>query len=142
MRAYVNQQTSLPIDRTPLSSKTNVWGVGMVIHCLICQDVIPDQADWVGNPLADMPNTQTNEKVPYSDELHRLVRWCLQPEPINRPTFGQLVRDVEIAIREGAGQRDLAEGMRQLGAGAGNPFNRLNLPNDRYAIGLAYANLV
>ena len=138
MQAYVDSLTTLPIDRTPMSSKTNVWGVGMVIHCLICLDNRPGQPDWVGNPLTSMPDTRGGQTVQYSEELHHLVEECLQPDPAGRPTFRQLITDVESWIREGADQPDLAEGMRRCNPGEGNQFNSLQLPNDRYALGLAY----
>ena len=124
-----------------MSSKTNVWGVGTVINCLMSLDGVPYQPDWLGDPIADMAITQDEAKTEYSDDLHRLTGQCLQPDPALRPTFRELIRDVETCIREGVGQPDLAEGMRRNGPGQGNQNNRLNLRNDGYAIGLAFNTL-
>ncbi|KAK5137978.1 hypothetical protein LTR08_005775 [Meristemomyces frigidus] len=138
MRAYIDRGTALPVDSWPLSSKTNVWGVGMVIYCLVTLVTAPRQSDWLGNPALDVPSSLANQAAVYNAQLHFLIGQCLHHDPARRWTFRQIIRAINTNIQENA--LDLAQGMRApsvrpyTAARTGNLLN--HLPNDLYALGL------
>ncbi|KAK5137945.1 hypothetical protein LTR08_005741 [Meristemomyces frigidus] len=139
MRAYVNRQTGAPVDRIPMSSKTNVWGVGMIIHCLLCLEPEPAQPDWVGDPMLFVLNTAFDAVDNYDPALYTLVQDCLNPDPVARPDFRTIIRRVEVCIDENG--LNLAEDMRQLPSAQAPAVHRLRTAADVYAIGLAFATL-
>ena len=142
MRAYVDRASGDPVDRQPLTGKTNVWGVGMIIYCLITLITRPRQSDWLGDPALDIPNSQNNEAMAYSFRLHNVLRQCLDYNPATRWTFRQIIQNIDISIQENL--FNLAQGMR---AASVRPYTQARadnipiLPNDVYALGLSQNHL-
>ena len=137
MRAYIDRAMATPFDRRPLTSKTNVWGVGMIIYCLITLTTHPEQSDWLGDPALDIPSSANDQVMAYSPRLHLTVQRCLEYDPTMRWTFRQIIASINTSIQENG--LNLAQGMRVASA---RPYIQaradelLTLPNDVYALGM------
>jgi serine/threonine protein kinase len=121
----------------PLSSKTNVWGIGIVMQSLLTSfygtltsgGEISDDAD---PPMA--PSTVLRfgplARQQYSKQLLDLIQECTAYEPMDRPGFPELLA----TIRQHVVAEDLTGGLRD--ATVGGPGFDLNLPRNTYAVGL------
>ena len=138
----MDRATGDPVDRSPLTSKTNVWGVGMIIHCLVTLDRRPRQSDWLGNPALDVPDSKKNQATRSSDPLHFLLQRCLEYDPTMRWTFREIIQTTNTYIQESG--LDLAQGMRVASVGPYDQAREDNLPmlpHDVYALGLSQDDL-
>ncbi|KAK5137948.1 hypothetical protein LTR08_005744 [Meristemomyces frigidus] len=140
MRGYVDRATGEPLERWPLGSATNLWGIGMIMYCLIARDSVPTQKEWLGDAALDVIDMR-NAGVPgaYSNDLCDLVEECLAARPNERGNFQDLIRDIDILLDEALGAANRAQGMRNGSADpAVQPNLRLrHMPADAYALGLS-----
>jgi hypothetical protein len=94
------------IDIQPMNAKTNVFGIGMILHCLLFPEPDPDEPDWYnGDEAYDL----SRSNIYYSDALNTMVRSCLRFSQANRPTFQQLRTIIDNAVD---GPDDRTKGMR------------------------------
>ena len=141
-RRYVNQTNLLPIDNGRLNAKTNVWGIGQIIYCLVTLKWNPDQPNWLGDGFDEgsppVDATDGPFVMGYSNTLLNLIRNCLSFQPWNRPTFAGLHNSIFMATRVGAGAGPLSQGMHDASATLATMHNvRLRHGVDRYMVGLA-----
>ena len=143
-RRWVDSATSQLIDEWALDSKTNVYGVGMILWCMVTLDSQPEEPLWLGR--GDMDRTLVPLPVAfpanlYSVELRQLIGECLSFFPANRPTFREILTRVDQATG-GGGPVDRSLGMRNSTA----PYQarlaqRLRDAPDPYRLGLARINI-
>ena len=135
----VDRDTLQYLEEWQLTSKTNVFGVGIIIWCLVNRSNDPPEPVWLGNG-----NIDTSLRVPatfpaytYSDQLRDLIHDCVQYDPANRPTFRGLLNDIRTHTSEDPGARNLASGMRSGRASVWARWaNRVEYIEDRYRLGL------
>ena len=135
---HVNLDT---VDDFPFSEKTNVYGVGLILWCLMHKELKPPQPLWLGDPTAiqHVP-LEPPTGLSYSAELKELVNRCLRYEPQNRPSFDQIIRRIQHAVNDAGlpGATDRSLGMRRGTTPAAIRIMRKPLGRpDPYRIGLA-----
>lgn len=145
-----DRNTLQKIHNWRLDHKTNVYGVGMVLYCMVMNRAAPDQPLWlspgdgdgtlfVHNPHPTDPAYPANN---YSTELTDLINRCLEFDPQNRPTFTVMYRYVRRQTGHGPGQPNLALGMRR---GTATPVQQRAQATlhvqDKYRLGMALAAL-
>ncbi|KAK4626504.1 hypothetical protein CLAFUW4_04258 [Fulvia fulva] len=54
---YVNRNTHAPLNPWPLDEKTNLFGVGLILYCLVTQKRNAPQAYWLGDGATDTTHT-------------------------------------------------------------------------------------
>lgn len=102
-----------------LGAKTNVYGVGVVLYCMVMNETRPKQPLWftpgdgddtlhITNPDPFDPAHVVNN---YSTELTDLINDCLEFRPNDRPTFTEMWRYIQREIDDAPGQPDCALGM-------------------------------
>ena len=137
-RRWVDGQSLQPIDEWRLNAKTNVYGVGMILWCLVTLQMNGEQPIWLGVGEDDETVRQLPNEYPadqYSDELRSLIEECLWFPPYARPTFQNMLNTIRQHTGPGAG--DLSLGMRNGGAvGAIAAAQHIQWPQDRYRLGL------
>ncbi|EME46732.1 hypothetical protein DOTSEDRAFT_22768 [Dothistroma septosporum NZE10] len=153
--AYVDNNSLAPVDVWPLGEKTNVFGVGIVLYCLVTQQHTPRrQAWWLGDGSTDRtyklslpgggPDPAQNFANQYSPELRRLIDECTKYDRGARADFARLRYLFNQAITNWMGGEDpgITKGMYWGTAFAGVQIAEQVLTrNDVYAIGLARANV-
>lgn len=146
----MDRDTLRPIDAWRLGSQTNVYGVGMVLHCLIMLNTDPGaQTYWFGDGRQDDENGQLNLRARaaqmegkghvanYSNRLLNLIQQCLRYEPSRRPTFVRILQRVRNRTSPQAApdlSLGLKDGMADLATKNANTV--LSHPNP-YRYGLA-----
>lgn len=133
--------------RPRLTTKTNVFGVGITIVSLMSRNRDVGVEDHWGAALSgsknddDFPHLTGEAADNYSDDLVRLVSTCVKCNQDKRPSFGELQKTISY-FTQGArgmphGQRglsghDRADGMRMTD----DPqLQQLGLVPDRWAVG-------
>lgn len=134
-RRYVMSDTGERVDDFQLLAHTNVWGVGIIMYCLVTLEEYPVQLEYLDVEQPTLPRTR------YSEDLIDLINGCLRFNPEFRQTFRGL-RD-SIARHTGAagaGGNDRSEQMRSGTAGQHSlDRNRLYYAKaDEYALGFRY----
>jgi serine/threonine protein kinase len=131
---YMDRETGTPVDVFQLLAHTNVWGVGLLIWCLIHGRSIAPQAQ------PEFYWRTENNKFTCAIEravgnqhrvFARLVEQCLQFNPADRPSFANLRRAVD---------KSMPSRIQAAKAGTLGPSEREELhglPSQRYRVGMA-----
>ncbi|GIZ42468.1 hypothetical protein CKM354_000573800 [Cercospora kikuchii] len=132
--------------RRPQSTKTNVWGVGIVMFSLLAGKYGPCTVketwfDWDRPSRREPPELDASAQAFYSRELVNLVMACMRYNDSDRPSFDHLLAEIRKYTTPGA--HDRAFGLRHLSPehpeyGAKFAAHKLPFGVDDYALGLAY----
>lgn len=95
----VNRDDLTTIDDHRLSEKTNVYGIGLILWCLILNATNPPEPIWVGDPDKDGMLDIDDPVGFWSDELKEMISLCLNYDPDNRPTFEELLVYIDEATQ-------------------------------------------
>ncbi|KAI7623525.1 hypothetical protein KC319_g18095 [Hortaea werneckii] len=132
-----------------MDSRTNVWGVGIVLWSLIELeegdhrlkfDTNDDECD--GDPeRLNEPTFRPRASEHYSAELLELISACTRYEQKDRPDFADLLKHIKHYTRPSSAS-DKASGLR--GAAANDPRwlredHRVETPPEKWKIGFAIA---
>lgn len=134
-REQVDYNGFTAIEDHPLSEKTNVYGVGLILWCLLHKTLKPKEPSWVGNPNNDRTLAINDPNNDWSYQLKDLITLCLQYHPNDRPTFDDILNWIDQAM---SGKRDLSDGM--MAGDADDAAQARNMPRleaDRYRNGMA-----
>ncbi|CZT17512.1 uncharacterized protein RCC_03346 [Ramularia collo-cygni] len=95
-----------------MSSKTNVWNIGVVIWSLIvCEEGLqPPYVEWENAQSKVLPQLDLTARLFYSEPLLSLLYRCLAYKDTDRPTCDELMD--EIKEMTGDGPFDMASGLR------------------------------
>ena len=111
---YVERDTLDHIEENPLDDKTNVYGFGMILWCLLTQSLRPRQPLWLGVGTTDrtvmLDPPHAYPVAVYGQALIDLVNSCLHCDPAQRPSSRELLDNVLREVDEQADNR--ARGMR------------------------------
>lgn len=135
---HVDVATGFFIDEWRLSEKINVYGIGLILWCLLANETQPHQPWWVGGSDAQtslFPLPEGRDAL-WTAALRELVRDCVAYDPAERPGFEEMLRRIHEVVGEDA-QEDLAEGMRS--GGVTEEAREENMPlfvEDRYRVGM------
>ncbi|KAI5359103.1 putative serine/threonine-protein kinase, active [Septoria linicola] len=134
------------------SSKTNVWGVGIVMYSILAGQFGPvgeGEDLWFDFSKADRrepPSLDATARGTYSVHLRNLVMACLRFNTDNRPTFDHLLQECMKYTNPAVPADDQADGMRDIQPSDANfdqkyyQTHELKYDDeDKYQIGLAYA---
>ncbi|KAF2211824.1 hypothetical protein CERZMDRAFT_98258 [Cercospora zeae-maydis SCOH1-5] len=130
-----------------ISSKTNVWGIGIILWGLMHSRRIGDSSGiYSENPDADDdflpldPQTaafSADHQTHYSEELRTLVLRCLTLNPDNRPDFDTLLQTIGVETSPSGYVVDRSRGLRNADARDprfGSDSFALKLSEERYAM--------
>lgn len=133
------------------STKTNVWGVGIVLYSMmagtygVAGSHTPGGEEWFKwNVLEkrEPPAFDQSAITFYSEELRNLVMACMRYDVVDRPEFDFLMNEVRRHTGDGIDGDDKAFGMRDMDKATGDAWVRrnpdLNLvleKKDFYAVG-------
>ena len=113
---YINAGTHRPLDEWKLHSKTNVFGIGVILWCLVTLDTAPRQPVWLHRGEDDTTlglNPATHPSVGrYSLPLRELIERCLSFRSNDRPSFREMLDIILRETQEGPGGPNRARGMR------------------------------
>ncbi|KAF2768829.1 kinase-like protein [Teratosphaeria nubilosa] len=150
VRLYVDLNLGLqPTAQFKILSPANIWAVGRIMACLVSYETDPPQLDYMGDGTdpTTVPNVATMNKSKSSATLVNLEQTCLEYDPANRPTPGQLIADIDKSIHTGrVPDGGLASGMQH----PNHPLmwddswwaaQALEMPSDAYRFGLALGDL-
>ncbi|TKA81902.1 hypothetical protein B0A49_00135 [Cryomyces minteri] len=128
-RPFLDGTTGLRLDPAPqLLAHTNIWGIGMIMRCLVLLNNHPDQPNYDKDddrtPLVDRVHN-------YSHRLIRYIRACLQFDPESRAKPQRLLERIMTA-----GIDQLRDGMRNTGRGSVPPNNIVAFkPDETWRVG-------
>ena len=136
---HLNAQTKETIDEWRLGEKTNVYGIGLILWCMVMRRVDPPEAIWLGDPAQDntldLPAAVTAH---YDPLLTTLIRDCLAYRQDQRPSFNQMLDRIRTATDEAAAAANRSQNMRSGNANHGQRLGNMpTFQNDRYQMGLA-----
>ncbi|SMR43755.1 unnamed protein product [Zymoseptoria tritici ST99CH_3D1] len=122
-----------------LSTKTNVWGVGMVMQSLLASikgtRLTSDAAKADPVESGKAPEFEDDVKRQYSPQLIGLIQKCTAYRPSKRPSFAEVLPEIRQLVSNG----NLANGLREAPDNGTNFV--LNVPDNTYALGLALRNI-
>jgi serine/threonine protein kinase len=104
----VDRNDLTTIDNFKLSERTNVYGTGVILWCMVMNETDPKEPVWTVDPNDDDTLAVQDPGGVYSDKLKDLIRLCLRYYPKDRPTFTEMLDFIEEAM---AGPVDLSNGM-------------------------------
>jgi serine/threonine protein kinase len=152
---YLSPEQLLPMNfpgqnQDPLNTKTNVWGVGIVLMAMMNLDDSAGRLDFAEAATDErdpnlVPRFRGRAENKYSWKLRRMVLSCVRFRQRDRPTFDELLTELRVATNmpPGLHQRDYAQGARHATLnnlpGTLEPLRYLG--PDRYAVGLAGPNV-
>lgn len=117
---WVENNTFEYLDEHRLDHKTNMYGVGMILWCLVSRNHRPEQPTWLGiaqdNQTLAFPDPRHFPLDQYSDELLDLVQQCIAFDPVDRPNFSEVLRTVRNATAYASPGRDHSMGLRSNNA--------------------------
>ena len=125
----------------PVSTKTNVWGVGIVLYSLISGTFGVSYDGWFiydQDGRREPPEFDQSAISKYSLELRNLVMACMRFDVADRPTFDWLLHEIKRHTGDGAPADERASGLRDADSPAGrvNGDQYLNrAKEDQYLIG-------
>ena len=129
-REQVDLHNMNTVDDFRLSEKTNVFGIGLILWCMLMSRDAPPVPSWVGEPDVDPTYDIPDPHNIWSEPLKNLIHVCLQYDPEDRPDATGFLGYVMNFV---TGPRDIANGMRTREPGPGVVFPRM--PNEKYTIG-------
>ena len=141
---WIDQDNLTPLLQDwRVTSKADVFAVGMILRCLVLNEVQPNQPYFLGDPAAytelDMaipPAAVAPRVLNYSNNLRALIDSCLLFDPNQRLTFQQLLARVRIYTNED--MLDRSEGMRSGDVDDETLVRHALIgPVDAYRLGLA-----
>ncbi|KAF2163784.1 hypothetical protein M409DRAFT_25966 [Zasmidium cellare ATCC 36951] len=138
---FVSAQTLRPLGGKMLAC-TNVWGIGIILYCLITTQVDPDQPGWLGDPQDEtMYYPANNDKYKfYSQELIEVLMACLTIDESVRAGPAQLLRQIRNTLLR-RGQNTHMGMMDGTASEVLQAINALTFTPDQYALGMVQANL-
>ena len=104
----VNLNDLTTIDNFRFSERTNVYGLGVILWCMVMNETDPKEPVWTVDPEDDDTLAVQDRAGWWSDALKDLIALCLQYYPNNRPTFAEILDYIEEAM---SGPVDLSDGM-------------------------------
>ncbi len=141
-RRTTDTDPSAASDRWALSEKTNVFGVGLVLWCLIQPFEKPDEPSWAQGNLDPVLRIRSGHKS-YSPELIGLINWCLRFNPDARPNFRELRDWIQPAICERPPTLNRAAYMRSGTADANTrQAQSIQVGADRYQLGFTQSEVI
>lgn len=145
--SWIDAQTWAPIEVRRLDSKTNVYGMGLILWCLIMREQNPPQPLWLGdgnnNTALVLPAAPGQRAHHYSKALGDLVESCVRFRPMNRPSFQTILDIIWHSTDESPGAPNLALNMRTGTASAATAAAQEVPPlHDNYELGLARGQVV
>jgi hypothetical protein len=108
-------------NQDPLNTKTNVWGVGILLMTLMnlndkAGDLNFAEARWNERDPNLVPRFKVRAEEKYSLKLRRMITSCVQFRQRHRPTFDTLLAELRTATNFPPGlhhnRRDYASGAR------------------------------
>ncbi|KAK5158587.1 hypothetical protein LTR04_005225 [Oleoguttula sp. CCFEE 6159] len=116
-RPFLDEQTGLRFDPAPqLLAHTNIWGIGMIMRCLVLLNNYPNQRNYETKddraPLVNMLHD-------YSPYLIRCIQSCLRFDPESRVKPRHLLQEIMDARMD-----HLRDGMRTTNP-AGMPLENV-----------------
>ncbi|KAF2216062.1 hypothetical protein CERZMDRAFT_116643 [Cercospora zeae-maydis SCOH1-5] len=128
------------------STRTNVWGVGIVMFSLLAGEYGPcakDKTwfDWRDQDRREPPELDASAQAFYSRELVNLVMACMRFNDTDRPSFDHLL--AQIRKHTTPGEHDRAYGLRGLSSDHPDYAEKcaahlVPFKADKYALGLSY----
>lgn len=131
-----------PINEWRLNAKTNVYGIGIILRCLVLNETFAEfpapQPMWLG--VGDQDTTLNfppgGPAAHYNNTLKNLISDCLRFQPEQRPTFTNLQQRITSHTHT-PGITDFSLGMRDNSAGLQVRLAQSVLfPVDEYRIGM------
>ena len=119
--AWVDQRHRGPanpyhtLDEFQIRESANVFGVGIIVWCLVTRQVDPNPSLWLGNAINDQTyDVPADIADRYDADLLNMIAACLRYDPAHRPTFAELERGIQLATGENMHlhQLDLTHGIR------------------------------
>jgi hypothetical protein len=109
----LNVESKQLIDEERLGEATNVYGVGLILWCMITNTTHPGEPPWLEDPAQDttldIPATEIGH---WSATLRGIITDCLLYDPALRPTFDQILERIAVATDETVTGTNLARYMR------------------------------
>ncbi|USW55552.1 Putative serine/threonine-protein kinase Atg1 [Septoria linicola] len=132
----------------PQSSKTNVWGIGIILYRLLSGRHGPVHPSsfpagyfqWALPSRREPPDFDESTRLFYSDDLLNLVLACLRYDDRDRPTLEYLIREVRRCTNPHSPEEDRAAGLKNRRENdEGYEVGRwgLNVRRDGWRVGLA-----
>lgn len=128
----------------PMSTMTNVWGVGITMWSLIAGKEGPSDSEFnlaIHPEIQEPPEFDKSAQAFYSQELRDLIRACVRWEPEDRPPFDAILAEIQKNVTK----NDQISAMRTLhddDDGFGEAYERHGLPLERpvdtYALGMVF----
>nr|POF17019.1 l-type lectin-domain containing receptor kinase v.7 [Quercus suber] len=112
--AYIDPITYESVYNTKLGAHSNVYGIGLIMNCLMSLEPIPIpipiQRDFLGD-LNDMasqdPPVREQMVFKYSEELVTLVEFCVAANPLGRVDFATMLRVIDNVTTQGGEEKHL-----------------------------------
>lgn len=104
----VDRNDLTTIDNFALSEKTNVYGIGVNLWCMVMGRTAPPEPVWTVDPNDDDTLAIRDLGGVWSDEIKDLIALCLRYYLRDRPTFAEMLDLIEEAM---AGPVELSRGM-------------------------------
>ena len=144
---WVNPEDMTPVNRWRLGDRTNVYGVGLILWCLVNRNFTPPQPLWLGQGEHDqtlaLPHLVNHPLSRYSPELKDLIGDCLRFRIDRRPSFHGLLRTINDNTSEGDNRPNRALGMRSGTADfPTRGISRIIVQEDNYKVGMARDEIV
>lgn len=142
---YANLNTYESMNTEKLLAHTNVFGIGMTMAAVMSRQN-PPVINYLGPLNHHRLRLQVRNMLPhnhgYSNWLIDLVQQCISVEVWRRPTFKDLMLDIERNID--VNRRNLARGMQHphlLAPDQVRLYDLSHVKRDAYTVGLARAQL-
>ena len=133
---WINADTWGPIAEWRLGPKTNVFGLGVVLWCLVALRY-PDP-HWMGDGDDDESFSFPEKAKRYSSQLKSLIAKCVSFKPGDRPSFAEVLDLIKDVTKEQENNSGVAKGMK---SGNATPEalgkNAVPFPDDTYRLGFA-----
>ncbi|KAK4503817.1 hypothetical protein PRZ48_004732 [Zasmidium cellare] len=150
--SWIDRDSGRAIDpNVQVRSATDVYGIGMILYCLIKPEPSPTQPLWLGDGELDATLSFSDEDGEvYSHHLLELAQACLRFKPEKRPSASELLDLVEFYTKEYDGYMPPGElnphtkGMADLSEDPGEnglADNTLEFLQEEYRLGLERGQL-
>nr|POE80018.1 g2-specific protein kinase fin1 [Quercus suber] len=101
--AYIDPRTYQTVYDHKLAAYTNVYGIGLIMNCLMTLEAVPVQRDFLGD-LNDTVNQDAPVRAkmvyPYSKALVDLVTFSVVANPHRRASFATILQTIDAITRE------------------------------------------